>query len=73
MRIPSLPLAHASIPALGYGIGTAWFRCKMDQRPALISSVIGALDAGFRHIDEAEMYQSARRCPGFAARMLSML
>ena len=57
MHIPSLPLtANVSIPALGYGVGTAWFRSSSERVPALKRAVRSALDAGLFHIDEAEMY-----------------
>ncbi|KAK3246187.1 hypothetical protein CYMTET_44266 [Cymbomonas tetramitiformis] len=57
---PRLALAGKQvIPALGYGVGTAWFGSAASEREeALIASVRAALDAGFRHIDEAEMYQN---------------
>jgi len=45
------------IHALGYGVGTAWFKSAGTERDkALQDGVLAALDAGFRHIDEAEMY-----------------
>ena len=45
------------IPPIGYGVGTAWFRSTGDEAvQALKAGVAAALDAGFRHIDEAEMY-----------------
>jgi len=46
------------MPALGYGIGTAWYRSKDEKVAALKAAVSSALDAGFRHIDEAEMYEN---------------
>lgn len=46
----------ATIPSMGYGVGTAWFKCDAERQPQLIASVQAALDAGYRHIDEAEMY-----------------
>lgn len=59
-----LPVTGASIPAIGYGTGTAWQKIK-KARPAdqqldpvedLISSVSNAIKVGFRHIDTAETY-----------------
>lgn len=45
------------MPAIGYGVGTAWFKAAGTEREnALIKGVEAALDAGYRHIDEAEMY-----------------
>ncbi|KAJ1621108.1 NADP-dependent oxidoreductase domain-containing protein [Pavlovales sp. CCMP2436] len=55
-RVPSLTLgaAGARIPALGFGVGTAWYGSGPD--PKLVLAIISALDAGFRHIDDAETY-----------------
>ena len=39
------------------GVGTAWFASGAERKAALESSLDQALDAGFRHIDEAEMYK----------------
>ena len=37
--------------------GTAWFKSAGSERDAALrAGVTAALDAGFRHIDEAEMY-----------------
>lgn len=45
------------MPVLGYGVGTAWFKsAEKGQREELKESIKAALDAGFRHIDDAEMY-----------------
>ena len=61
---PSLALltlsSGATIPSLGYGVGTAWYKCSLDdsKRGALKASVKAALTAGFRHLDEAELYQN---------------
>lgn len=47
------------MPALGYGCGTAWFNSSAEEkRLALIDALTSALDAGMRHIDEAEMYKN---------------
>lgn len=46
------------MPALGYGIGTAWFKAAGDKASSLRESIEVALDRGFRHIDEAEMYEN---------------
>ena len=45
-------------PSLGFGVGTAWFKCANDRKQVLKAAVHAALDAGFTHIDEAEMYQN---------------
>lgn len=56
-RAPTRPLLSGSIPAVGFGVGTAWFRVAgTDKEPLLKQSVLDALEAGFRHIDDAEMY-----------------
>jgi diketogulonate reductase-like aldo/keto reductase len=47
-RIASLPI--------GYGTGTAWFAASGPRVEELKSAVTASLDAGFRHLDEAEMY-----------------
>lgn len=45
------------MPALGFGVGTAWFNWgAAPTEGALASAIEAALDAGFRHIDDAEMY-----------------
>lgn len=58
--VPLLPLPGGrGIPALGYGLGTAWFKSAGTDREAdLGAGVTAALDAGFTHIDEAEMYEN---------------
>ena len=53
---PLLPLATQEIPALGFGVGTSWYKCPDDRKPALMAAVKAALDAGFKHLDEAELY-----------------
>jgi len=51
-------VAGAPIPAIGFGVGTAWFAAVGDRQAELTRSLHAALDAGFRHIDEAEMYRN---------------
>lgn len=46
-----------SIPIFGWGIGTAWFNPSEEKVKLLQQSLQQALDAGFRHIDSAQMYQ----------------
>ena len=59
MAIPLVPLRAAQLfPSLGFGVGTAWFKCADDRKQMLKAAVHAALDAGFRHIDEAEMYEN---------------
>jgi len=58
--VPSVTLAPGlSMPAIGYGVGTAWFKSAGgDKDAAMREGITNALDAGFRHIDEAEMYKN---------------
>lgn len=59
MSIPTTTLRDgATMPSLAYGVGTAWFKCDAERKSSLIASVQTALDSGFTHIDEAEMYQN---------------
>jgi len=60
-------VAGRPIPAIGFGVGTAWFAATPGlQQTELARSVHAALDAGATqsaglsicHIDEAEMYQN---------------
>ncbi|EGD79803.1 2,5-didehydrogluconate reductase [Salpingoeca rosetta] len=50
------------LPRLAFGTGTQWFRTKdgsssrESAQVKLSGALHAALDAGFRHIDEAEMY-----------------
>ena len=53
--MPLLTLGTTTIPALGFGTGTTWFKGAQGE-DALIASLQAALDMGVRHIDEAEMY-----------------
>ena len=61
------------MPLVGYGVG-AWFLTESSgaRIEALKDGVTAALDAGFRHIDEAELYgnetHTARRCERWLAR-----
>jgi len=56
--IPAIRLTSgASMPCLGFGTGTAWFKgCKGEQQ--LTTCLHSALDLGLLHIDEAEMYEN---------------
>ena len=50
-----------AMPTLAFGTGTTWFHGK--HCPQKLSECLKlALDAGFRHIDEAEMYQTESDC-----------
>ena len=46
------------MPSMGYGCGTAWFNSQDERKQVLINAVTAALDAGMRHIDEAELYRN---------------
>lgn len=47
------------MPPIGYGLGTAWFRSQGDEAIATLKqSLTSALDGGFRHVDEAELYEN---------------
>jgi diketogulonate reductase-like aldo/keto reductase len=57
LTIPNLKLNDGhSIPMLGYGTGTAWFKrgeeSKIDQ--AIIDTVKIAIKLGYTHLDGAE-------------------
>jgi len=59
--IPNLKLNDGtSMPMLGYGTGTAWYKqgeeSKIDQ--AIIDAVKIAIDMGYTHLDGAEMYKT---------------
>ncbi|CAJ1352592.1 unnamed protein product [Effrenium voratum] len=56
--VPTLRLGAREMPVLGYGVGTAWYKASGDKAQALKASLQMALDAGVRHIDDAEMYQN---------------
>ena len=55
-----VPLLGGSlrIPAIGYGVGTAWYKSKGEKSAQLVASLQAALDHGFTHIDDAEMYEN---------------
>jgi len=58
MAIPRVELIPGlSMPAMGYGVGTAFFKGKRGEEVTM-ASVTMALDANVGHIDEAEMYQN---------------
>jgi len=47
----------SSIPVVGWGIGTAWYAPSGDKIQSFQDGVKGALEAGFRHIDSAQVYK----------------
>lgn len=59
MAVPSRQLTQTlKMPVLGFGAGTAWLAAKGEKADSLKETFMAALDAGFRHIDDAEMYQN---------------
>ncbi|KAF2145951.1 uncharacterized protein K452DRAFT_219383 [Aplosporella prunicola CBS 121167] len=59
--IPSLKLNDGtSIPMLGYGSGTAWYKTgdesKVDEE--LVKSIKKAIELGYHHLDGAEVYRT---------------
>ncbi|KAI9895079.1 MAG: hypothetical protein M1814_000304 [Vezdaea aestivalis] len=58
--LPSVKLNDGkSMPVLGYGTGTSWFKnsgSKLDQ--SLIDSVKTAIKLGYTHLDGAEVYNT---------------
>ena len=58
--IPTLKLNDGtSIPMLGYGVGTAWYKNSPGSidRPT-VDAIKTALKLGYNHIDEAEVYNT---------------
>mmetsp|Transcript_117498 Transcript_117498/g.327268 ORF Transcript_117498/g.327268 Transcript_117498/m.327268 type:complete len:395 (-) Transcript_117498:170-1354(-) len=56
-----LPLGKSGLmlPAIGFGVGTEWFKSQASGRVEELSrSITAALDAGFTHLDEAEVYEN---------------
>lgn len=50
----------ATIPAVGYGTGTKWFKLGRDEvDQTLVDILVTALDVGVTHIDGAEVYNTA--------------
>jgi diketogulonate reductase-like aldo/keto reductase len=61
LTIPNLKLNDGTtIPMLGYGTGTAWYKTgeesKIDQ--SIIDAVKMAIKLGYTHLDGAEMYKT---------------
>eukprot|EP00929_Paragymnodinium_shiwhaense_P042413 TRINITY_DN21958_c1_g2_i1.p1 TRINITY_DN21958_c1_g2~~TRINITY_DN21958_c1_g2_i1.p1 ORF type:complete len:419 (-),score=87.53 TRINITY_DN21958_c1_g2_i1:39-1295(-) len=46
------------MPSMAYGAGTMWFQPSEEQKAELKKSVKDALKAGYRHLDNAEVYQN---------------
>jgi diketogulonate reductase-like aldo/keto reductase len=64
--IPSLKLNDGtSMPMLGYGTGTAWYKKSEDTLDqACIDSVKIAIKLGYTHLDGAESKVCAEKCFG---------
>ncbi|KKZ59200.1 alcohol dehydrogenase [[Emmonsia] crescens] len=61
--LPEIKLKDGnSIPVLGYGTGTAWFKQAGDKDidRALVDSIKEAISLGYFHIDGAEVYGTER-------------
>ncbi|CAG8887744.1 unnamed protein product [Penicillium nalgiovense] len=59
--IPTLDLNDGtSVPIVGYGTGTAWFKASGDTgiNHELIESIKTATKLGYHHLDGAEVYQT---------------
>ncbi|MCJ1410481.1 hypothetical protein MMC19_004566 [Ptychographa xylographoides] len=60
-KIPSLKLNDGtSIPMIGYGTGTAWYKSSPDDKldQSLIESIKMAIKMGYHHLDGAEVYNT---------------
>ena len=59
--IPPIALSSGiSIPAIGFGTGTVWNKSPTDPiNEALVSAIVSALKAGYRHLDCSERYNTA--------------
>ncbi|KAL3433156.1 NADP-dependent oxidoreductase domain-containing protein [Aspergillus tetrazonus] len=61
--IPTTQLKDGtSIPVIGYGTGTAWFKKKGDTsiNRDLVESIKTAIRLGYHHLDSAEVYGTER-------------
>ena len=59
--IPSLKLNDGhSIPLLGYGTGTAWYKDESDTtfKRELVDATLTATKLGYYHLDGAERYST---------------
>ncbi|KAI9368634.1 NADP-dependent oxidoreductase domain-containing protein [Aspergillus egyptiacus] len=59
LQIPSTQLKDGtSIPVMGYGTGTAWYKKKGDTsiNRELVESIKTAIKLGYNHLDGAEIY-----------------
>ena len=62
ITIPGLKLNDgASIPMLGYGVGTAWGKKDESKTdPAIVDAVKMAIGLGYHHLDGAQSYKNER-------------
>jgi diketogulonate reductase-like aldo/keto reductase len=60
--IPSLKLNDGtSIPLIGYGTGTAWYKGPNDPfSQELVESIKTAIKLGYHHLDGAEVYNTEK-------------
>jgi diketogulonate reductase-like aldo/keto reductase len=66
LTLPNLKLNDGkSIPMLGYGTGTAWYKTGEESKidPAVVDAVKLAIKLGYTHLDGAEsMYKTLVSC-----------
>ena len=68
-EVPPLHSGVALMPKIGYGVGTAWLRSVGSEREAALEgAIVEALRAGFRHVDDAELYGNERATGAAIAR-----
>lgn len=68
MPVPQLTLSNGTqIPAIGFGVGSSWRVKKRDLNldsesvlPELVTAVENAINAGFTHLDSAEIYKTRK-------------
>ena len=58
LRVPRVPVGESALPAMAFGVGSAWLGDK-EQQQKLKRTVEMALDVGFRHLDLAEAYHNS--------------
>jgi diketogulonate reductase-like aldo/keto reductase len=60
------------VQQIGYGVGTAWFKSAGGTNDAALrAGVVAALTSGFRHLDEAEMYENEQSTGAAVAEWLA--
>ncbi|CAK9006219.1 NADPH-dependent conjugated polyketone reductase C1 (CPR) (2-dehydropantolactone reductase (A-specific)) (Ketopantoyl-lactone reductase) [Durusdinium trenchii] len=53
--VPEVAIGQSTMPAIAFGVGSRWLEDE-DREERLKRSIHSALDAGFRHLDDAEAY-----------------